>query len=1063
MEGVQLLDLEGRERITVTVNGHEMEVYEGLTVLQALLQEGLHIPHLCYDIRLPRSNGNCGLCMVEVGDTRRDVKACQTPMLPGMVITTNSRRLEDYRKVRLEQLLSDHNADCVAPCVQTCPANIEIQRYLGAVADGNYEAAVRVIKERNPFPVVCGRVCPHPCEAECRRSLVDEPIAINAVKRFAADWDMAREQPWIPRKAAPTGHRVAVVGAGPSGLSAAYYSARNGHDVTVFEKQPHAGGMMRYGIPEYRLPKATLDAEIDVIRALGVRIVTGKALGTHLHLEDLQRDFDAVYLAIGSWRATPLNLEGENDQNVRLGIKYLESVTKGVDAPLGDTVVVIGGGNTAIDCVRTAVRKGAKKVQLLYRRTRAEMPAEPHEIEEAIEEGVEMVFLTAPTAITVEDGVKHLHCIRMELGEPDRSGRRRPVPVDGSDFTVQCDTIIGAIGQSTNTQFLYNDLPVKLNKWGDIDINGRTMETSEAKIFSGGDCVTGPSTVIQAVGAGRRAAEAIDQYLNQGYVRPENPNYQCSRGSLEDLPRHEFERIPEIPRAKSRSLPLSERLDFSEVEFTLTEEEARQEALRCLKCGCEARFDCDLRQEARSHNVRFETPIHVRPWVPVVRDHPFIVRDHNKCISCGRCVAACAEIEGVNVLAYQFRQGTLSVGTHDGRPLIDTDCVSCGQCVTACPCGALDYIRERDKVFDAMYDPKKLVVGFIAPAPRSVIAAHYQKTAEEASPFIAGMMRRVGFDRVFDFSFAADLTIMEEATEFLDRVATGGPLPQFTSCCPGWVNLVERRYPALIPHLSSCRSPQQMMGATVRNHYAKWAGVDPEDLYIVSIVPCLAKKYEAGRPEFAPDGRRDVDAVLTTTELIEMVNMRRISRTEIVPQDFDQPYSRVTGAGVMFAASGGVAEAALRMAVEKLTGEPLVEHLYFENVVGLEGFKEARIEAAGRTVSVAVINGLGNAEPVIKRILSGEDLGYDFIEIMACPGGCIGGAGHPVPERAGEMQERLALIKSVDSQSEFRKSQENPDILRLYDEFYGEPNSELAHRLLHTAYAPYPTPVPLHH
>ena len=330
MEGVQLLDLEGRERITVTVNGHEMEVYEGLTVLQALLQEGLHIPHLCYDIRLPRSNGNCGLCMVEVGDTRRDVKACQTPMLPGMVITTNSQRLEDYRKVRLEQLLSDHNADCVAPCVQTCPANIEIQRYLGAVADGNYEAAVRVIKERNPFPVVCGRVCPHPCEAECRRSLVDEPIAINAVKRFAADWDMAREQPWIPRKAAPTGHRVAVVGAGPSGLSAAYYSARNGHDVTVFDKQPHAGGMMRYGIPEYRLPKATLDAEIDVIRALGVRIVTGKALGTHLHLEDLQRDFDAVYLAIGSWRATPLNLEGENDQNVRLGIKYLESVTKGV-------------------------------------------------------------------------------------------------------------------------------------------------------------------------------------------------------------------------------------------------------------------------------------------------------------------------------------------------------------------------------------------------------------------------------------------------------------------------------------------------------------------------------------------------------------------------------------------------------------------------------------------------------------------------------------------------------------------------------------------------------------
>lgn len=1046
-----------QKRIKVTVNGREIEVYDELTILQALLQENIHIPHLCYDIRLERSNGNCGLCVVEV-DTpqgKRDVKACQTPIKEGMVICTNSLKLESYRKVRLEQILSDHNADCVAPCVMTCPANIDIQSYLRHAGNGNFEAALQVIKDRNPFPIVCGRVCPHPCEAQCRRNLVDSPVAINNVKRFIADWDISREMPWTPNINASTGKKIAIVGAGPSGLSAAYYSALNGHDVTVFERQKYAGGMMRYGIPEYRLPKDTLDKEIDIIKSLGVKIMTGKALGTHLLLSDLHKDFDAVYLAIGSWRATPMHIEGENLPGVWLGIQYLEQVTKESNINQGETVVVIGGGNTAIDCARTALRKGAKSVKLIYRRTQEEMPAEPYEVEEALHEGVEMLFLMAPNKIIIEDGKKMLSCIRMTLGEPDRSGRRRPVPIEGSEFDIEADTIIGAIGQSTNTQFLYNDLPVKLNKWGDIEINGKTSQTSEINIFAGGDCVTGPATVIQAVAAGRHASEAIHSFLMKGYVHEANMDYSCSRGSMEDLPKWEFEDMPRFERAKMPAITVADRINnFTEVELGYSEQTAREEARRCLRCGCSVRFSCDLRKEASTHGIEFLKPIHERPFIPPVDDHPVIMRDHNKCISCGRCIAACAEVEGPDVLAFYMKHGRQLVGTKSGLPLQETDCVSCGQCVNACPCGALQSRNEKGKVFRAINDPGKTVVAFVAPAVRSVVSSFFNIPFDEASPFMAGLLKKLGFNKVFDFSFAADLTIVEETTEFLNRIDSKGVMPQFTSCCPGWVNFVERRYPQLIPHLSSCKSPQMMMGATVKNHYTKLTGIDKKDLFVVSVVPCIAKKFEAARPEFAPEGIRDVDAVITSSEMLEMMKLTRIDPSEIVPQEFDEPYKQVSGAGILFGASGGVAEAAMRMAVEKLTGTVLTDHLDFEEVRGFEGVKESTILANDTKVRVAVISGLHNAEPIIEKIIQGVNVGYDLIEVMACPGGCICGAGHPVPEKIDAMEKRQKVLVDIDKTSRYRKSQENPDILRLYKEFYGEANSHLAHELLHTRYTP---------
>jgi formate dehydrogenase major subunit len=1051
-------EIDNLKKIKVSVNGRELEVFSGMSILQSLIQEKIYIPHLCYDIRLVKSNGNCGLCVVDLNNGERDVKACQTPIQEGMIINTSTPKIEAYRKIRLEQLLSDHNADCVAPCVQTCPANIDIQIYLRHVGIGNYEGALRVIKERNPFPVVCGRVCPHPCEAQCRRNLVDSPVAINYVKRFVADLDL-KNDPYIPEKAAPTGKRIAVVGAGPSGLSAAYYSAIYGHEVTVFERQPEAGGMMRYGIPEYRLPKKTLDKEIDVIKKLGVKILTEKALGVNIRLEDLQKDFDAVYLGIGSWHATPLQIEGDQAKGVWLGIQYLEQVIKGINIELGENVVVIGGGNTAIDCARTALRKGAKKVKLIYRRSQEEMPAEPYEVEEALKEGVEMIFLTAPSKIefdnTGDRAVRKVHCIKMELGEPDRSGRRRPIPVEGSEFSIEASTVIGAIGQSTNTQFLWNDLPVQLSKWGDIQIHGKTMQTSAEKVFAGGDCVTGPATVIQGVGAGRRAAEAINDFIEKGYVKEKGEDYSCSRGSLEDLPKFEFEDKPKIPRAKMPEIEIEKRRNnFNEVELGLNEKQAISEAQRCLKCGCTDRYICELRHEATKHDIKHLEHIGNLPYLPIAEDHPFIVRDHNKCISCGRCVAACAEIEGPDVLGLYIKNGKLLIGTKSGYPLEETDCVSCGQCVNACPCGALHYKRERNIVFRAINDPKKIVVGFVAPAVRSVVAAHFGIAPENTSAFMAGALKKLGFDKVFDFVFAADLTIVEETTEFLKRFTTKKNLPHMTSCCPGWVNFVERRYPELIPNLSSCKSPQQMMGAVMKNHFIKWAGLEDrkEDVFVVSIVPCLAKKYEAARPEFAPEGIRDVDAVLTSIEVFEMLDFQGIKGKDVIPSEFDDPYKLVSGAGILFGTSGGVAEASLRMAAEKITGKSIDNRLDFDEVRGLYGVKEANVDIEGTKVRVAVISGLKNAEPIIEKMRQGIDVGYDLIEVMACPGGCIAGAGHPVPEDIMELKDRQNVLINIDKSSKLRKSQENPDILRLYKDFFGEANSEIAHKLLHTHY-----------
>jgi len=480
--------------------------------------------------------------------------------------------------------------DCVAPCQSTCPAQIDIPAYIAAIARGDYEDAVRIIKEYNPLPLVCGRVCPHNCEAACRRGDVDEEININHLKRFAADYELYSGKRIVPSVLPPTGKKVVVVGGGPSGLSCAYYLARLGHKVKVFEAMPKPGGMLLYGIPEYRLPKKTLAWEIQGILDLGVDLECNKKLGRDFTLPELEQDYDAVYLALGAWGSRRLGVPGEQDfPQVASGTEFLIKRGLGEETPVGKNVIVVGGGNTAMDCARTSWRLGAENVYLLYRRSRKEMPANDIEVEEGDIEEVQYHFLAAPTKLEGSGGkLDGMEFRRMELGEPDASGRRRPVPIEGSEEVIPATDVFAAIGQSPDLTCLdEDDLGKQLarTRWNSIVAAEGTMQTDLGKVFSGGDCWRGAATAVEAIRDGRLAARGIHRLL--GGEEPAVPDNWLPGPPV--LPGVEagFQNPPEPDeRAGMPDLNVDERrLNFREVELGMTEGNALKEAERCMQCG----------------------------------------------------------------------------------------------------------------------------------------------------------------------------------------------------------------------------------------------------------------------------------------------------------------------------------------------------------------------------------------------------------------------------------------------------------------------------------------------
>lgn len=663
-----------------------------MTILEAARSAGHYIPTLC-SVDGKNSDKPCGLCCVELVGREGLVLACSTSVEEGMEVVTDSEAVKKSRQEQLTRLAETHFGDCKAPCNLTCPGQINVQGYIAHVAMGEYEEAVRLVMERNPLPFSVGRVCPRFCETRCRRILVDEPVSINHLKRFVADWCLANKVKLKISRESVTGKKIAVIGGGPTGLTAAYYLARRGHDVTIFEAAPELGGMLRYGIPDYKIPRDILDYEINTILSMGIAVKTGLKWGRDFTLEKLtDQGFAAQLITIGAPLDIPLEIQGADLPMVIPSLKFLRDINTGKAGKYGKRAAVIGGSNTAMEVARCLIRQGVDEVTIIHPRPKTEMSANQRTIREAENEGVQFLLMADPVDISQGSHGMNLVLTRMRLGEPDSRGIRLPEPVPGSNIILEVDSVVYALGQMTFAEAAeggHLEESLELTPKKNLKANPRTALTNLVGVYAAGDATGGPKTVIQSVVAGRRAAENIhSQVMDVERDAGEN-RFNFSRGrSFDDVDLKNFaginvklrEKMPERP-------PEICSQDFDEIKLGFTENMARQEARRCLSCGCSAYDRCDLKRLCLDHGVDpNKTGMGTVPLYTKDLNHPVIAVDLNKCIFCQRCMNSC-EYDALQVTATSFDEQDRPVGL---QLIFNDKCTNCGKCVDNCSTGALN-------------------------------------------------------------------------------------------------------------------------------------------------------------------------------------------------------------------------------------------------------------------------------------------------------------------------------------------------------------------------------------